>query len=150
VTTAVTRSERLAAFTDAIQRLDSYNSVVTGELAARYEALNLQDLMALIVLGTHGPSRMGEIAEHLGLAPASTTPVVDRLEAHGLALRRRSDADRRVWMVELAAPGEQVVTDVNALYHHVAAEMLASLTDAEQETFVRLFVKVAAGIGKAA
>ncbi|MEP0548175.1 MAG: MarR family transcriptional regulator [Rhodothermales bacterium] len=146
----MTPTERLAAFTDAIRRLDGYNVQVAGELAARHEALNLQDLMALSVLGAHGPSRMGEMAEHLDLAPASTTPIVDRLEAQGLARRRRSDTDRRVWLVELAEAGEQVVTELDTIYHRAAAEMLASLTDAEQETFVRLFVKVAAGIGEAA
>jgi len=139
---AVTSSERLAVFTDAIRRLEGYSSRISGELAAEYEALNLQDLTALTVLGLHGPSRMGALAEHLAIAQSTLTPIVDRLEDHGLARRRRSEADRRVWLVELTDAGEQIVADMDDLYRQVAASMLEPLSDEEQETFVKLFMKV--------
>ncbi|GAB5536832.1 MAG: MarR family transcriptional regulator [Rubricoccaceae bacterium] len=140
---AVTLSERLDAFTDALGRLKGHNTQMTGELSARYEGLSFQDIGTLIALQTHGPSRMGAVAMFLGLAPASTTPIVDRLEATGYAQRRRSDTDRRVWLVELTTKGHDAVAELDDLYRRSAAEMLAPLTADEQETFVRLFVKVA-------
>lgn len=135
-------SERLDAFTNAIRHLEGYSSKIAGELAAQYEALTLQDLTALTVLGLHGPSRMGALAEHLSIAQSTLTPIVDRLEDHGLARRRRSKADRRVWLVELTDAGEEVVADMNALYRQVAASMLDPLSEEEQATFVSLFIKV--------
>ena len=145
----MTSSQRLDAFTGALSRLKSHNTKVAGELSARYDALTFQDIAALIALHDHGPSRMGAVATYLGLAPASTTPIVDRLEAGGYAQRRRSTTDRRVWLVELTDEGRQAVSDLDGVYRAAAAEILAPLTPAEQETFVRLFIKVADAIDEA-
>lgn len=137
----MTSSERLAAFTEAIRQIEGYSSKVAGELAVRYEALNLQDLTALTILGLHGPSRMGALASRLAIAQSTLTPIVDRLEAQGFARRRRSEEDRRVWRVELTEAGAQTVADMDDLYQQVAASMLTPLTEEEQKTLVRLFTK---------
>ena len=130
-----------------MQRLDAHSSQIAGSMAARHTDLNLQDLTVLMDLGQHGPSRMGDIAKHLGLAPASTTPVVDRLEASAHVARSRSSEDRRVWLVDLSDKGRGAVADIAGIYDQVGAEMLSALSDEEQEAFVALFVKVVGGMG---
>ena len=42
-----------------------------------------------------GPMSPGQLAERTGLAPASVTELVDRLEAKGFVQRRRDEEDRR-------------------------------------------------------
>ncbi|MEO0557237.1 MAG: MarR family transcriptional regulator [Bacteroidota bacterium] len=145
----MTPSERLDAFTGALGLLKNHNAQLTGELTAHYDGLSFQDIGAVIVLNAQGPSRMGNLATALGLAPATTTTLVDRLESSGYAQRRRSDTDRRVWLVELTSEGRTAVKTLDGLYRRAAEEMLAPLTDAEQETFVRLFVKVAHALNEA-
>jgi DNA-binding MarR family transcriptional regulator len=54
-------------------------------------------------LAGSGPLTVGEQAEHLGLSPATTSELVDRLETRGLVKRIRDERDRRrvfVWLTE--------------------------------------------------
>lgn len=63
-------------------------------LAARL-GLTSTDHKALEVLDRLGPQTAGEIATHTGLAAASITALIDRLEAKGLVRRERDAVDRR-------------------------------------------------------
>ena len=63
---------------------------------------------ALAVLRRGGPQRLGELAEHLRIAPRSATEVVDALAERGLVERRPDPADRRATLVALTAHGEEV------------------------------------------
>src|SRR3954451_19301844 len=47
------------------------------------------------------PRPMSEIADFLGCDNSNVTGIVDGLEEKGLAVRRPSDVDRRVRMIEL-------------------------------------------------
>ncbi|SFP79640.1 DNA-binding transcriptional regulator, MarR family [Amycolatopsis arida] len=49
-----------------------------------------------------GPLTPKELVEHSGLAPASVTALIDRLERKGFVRRRPHPADRRRVLVELA------------------------------------------------
>lgn len=57
----------------------------------------------LDLLDRHGPCTAGELVRHSGLAPASVTGVVDRLERRGLVRRDRDERDRRRVVVTVAA-----------------------------------------------
>ena len=64
------------------------------------EGLCLSDFMVLEVLLHKGPMTISEIGAKVLLANASMTAAVDRLEEKSLVLRRSSDSDRRIRMVE--------------------------------------------------
>lgn len=70
-----------------------------GSRFARRHGLNLTDIRALIVLldlrRAGAPATPGALAAGIGLASASTTQVVDRLEGRGLVRRRPDPGDRR-------------------------------------------------------
>lgn len=63
--------------------------------------LSLTEQNAISVIGRLGPLSAGEIATHTGLATASVTSLIDRLEAKGFARRVRDAQDRRRVFVEL-------------------------------------------------
>jgi DNA-binding MarR family transcriptional regulator len=63
--------------------------------------LSLTEQNAISVIGRLGPLTAGEIAAHTGLATASVTSLIDRLEAKGFARRVRDAQDRRRVFVEL-------------------------------------------------
>src|SRR3954469_6136165 len=71
--------------------------------------LSPHDARALRVIGHHGPTRLGVVADHLRIAPRSATDVVDRLESRGLVHRSPDPADRRAMTVALTAEGESVL-----------------------------------------
>jgi DNA-binding MarR family transcriptional regulator len=67
---------------------------------ARLLDLNVTDYKTMSVLQRLGPMSAGEIAQHTGLATASVTNLVDRLERKGFVRRVHDAADRRRVMVE--------------------------------------------------
>ena len=129
-------------FTRALQRLGALYIRLAAQQSAAHDTLSKQELMTLGVLGLGGPSRMGDIAEQLGIGQSAVTPIVDRLEGRGLARRSRSEADRRVWLVELTTEGEHAFAEDTALYRQVAAAMLEPLDAVERETLAVLLEKI--------
>lgn len=135
----------VAAFARTVRGLGVLFMKVAADQSAAHATLTKQELLTLDVLGVRGPSRMGEVADHLGVGQSAVTPLVDRLEAAGTVRRRRSDTDRRVWLVELTDDGRAVFAAESAAYERVAAEMLAPLEPEERETLVRLLGRIEAG-----
>jgi DNA-binding MarR family transcriptional regulator len=68
-------------------------------LAAR-QGLSATEEKALDLLDRHGPLTGRQLAEHSGLAPASVSNLVDRLEAKGFARRTPNPADGRSVLIE--------------------------------------------------
>lgn len=67
---------------------------------ARGLALNPTDYKAMDVLERLGPMSAGDIAAHTGLAAASVTNLIDRLEEKGFVRRVDDPQDRRRVLVE--------------------------------------------------
>lgn len=61
--------------------------------------------LALLVLWEHDEAAVGTIAERLILNTNTVTPLLKRLEARGLIVRRRSDDDERRVIVALTEAG---------------------------------------------
>ncbi len=75
---------------------------------------------ALTVLG-HGRARPTQLADELGLSPAGTTSLLDRLEAAGLLVREAGalDSDKRAVLVRLTPRGRRAVrTLLGAFQRH--------------------------------
>lgn len=135
-------TDQLDAFTQIVRRLGMLYTRIAAQQSAAHNTLSKSEWLTIGVLGVQGPSRMGAIAEYLGVGQSAVTPTIDRLEAEGLVQRRRSEQDRRVWLVELTDGGDELLVAENAIYQQMAAEMLAPLTPDEQATLVRLLTKV--------
>ena len=134
--------DHVRAFSTTLRSLSRLFERVAAESSASHQAMSKQDLRALDVLGVRGPSRMGALADALGVGQSAVTPLVDRLEAAGAVRRRRSDADRRVWHVELTAEGEATFRAERVAYDRVAAAMLDPLSPADREVLLALLDRV--------
>ena len=66
-------------------------------------------LHALILLSEAGEPRISELAVLLSLDESTVTRLVDKLEAAGLAERRRSTSDRRSTSVAITDAGRKIV-----------------------------------------
>lgn len=78
------------------------------------------------------PRTMGEIAELLRCDPSNVTGIVDALETKSLAVRRPSEADRRVKVIELTAKGRRLQGKVMARLSD-PPDWLRGLSTADQE-----------------
>jgi DNA-binding MarR family transcriptional regulator len=72
-----------------------FHSAVADQLG-----LHPTDYKTLGILERLGPLSAGEIARHSGLATASVTNLIDRLEEKGFVRRTRDASDRRRVLVE--------------------------------------------------
>lgn len=81
-------------------RESSAATVMFHTAVAARAGLTATDSKTLDTLIRVGPVTAGELARHTGLATASVTSLIDRLEQKGLVRRARDARDRRRVMVE--------------------------------------------------
>jgi DNA-binding MarR family transcriptional regulator len=78
-----------------------------------------------------GPRRITELAELEGLAQPTMTVLVQRLEEHGWAERRRDAADGRVALISLTDAGRAALEEFRARSRAALAEQLQAMSAAE-------------------
>ena len=142
--------DQLRAFAGSLRTLSVLFTRVAAEQSAAHETFGKQELRALDVLGIRGPSRMGALAEHLGVGQSAVTPLVDRLVAAGAVRRQQSEADRRVWLVELTGTGEEIFRAESAVYERVAEAMLGPLPEPDRVALLDLLARVGEAVDGAA
>lgn len=106
-----------------------FHATIAGRLG-----LNPSDEKALSVLQRMGPLSAGEIAGHTGLATATVTNLIDRLEKKGFVRRVRDPKDRRRVMVE---PSAERVAEAERLFR-ATSQSLARLFDTFSNEELRL------------
>jgi DNA-binding MarR family transcriptional regulator len=100
-------------------------------------------LRALDVIGDQGGVRVGELADRIGIDETTATRLVDRLEAAGVAERRRAADDRRVTLVGLTSTGVELARNVARRRQRFFCDVLAALEPDERTELVRLTAKAA-------
>lgn len=68
--------------------------------------LTYPQYVTMLVLWEHDGLKVGELGERLHLDSATLTPLLKRLEAHGLVRRERSAADERAVIISLTDEGQ--------------------------------------------
>ncbi|MFD0413698.1 MarR family winged helix-turn-helix transcriptional regulator [Streptomyces sp. NPDC127108] len=128
---------------DVVARLSAAgraNSAVTvmfhSAVAAR-QGLNATESKTLDLLIRKGPLTAKDLAAETGLAPASVTGLVDRLEAKGFARRVKHPTDKRRVLVEFRAEKMAGLTEVFADWGREVEEFCEEFTTAELETVIR-------------
>lgn len=99
--------------------------------ATRY-GLTPSRLAALVILGKHGPMRVGDLARELNIAVPSASRLLDVLAESAFVERRDDPTDRRAFLVSLTADGARILEDVRAEGIHELAGHLASLPAAQR------------------
>jgi DNA-binding MarR family transcriptional regulator len=94
------RSETLAQLME-VGRVHSGVTVMFHSAVAAKQGLNATEEKTLDLLQRHGPLTAKDLAELTGLAPASVTGLIDRLEAKGFVHRVKHPTDKRRVLVEL-------------------------------------------------
>ena len=104
--------------------------------------LTPHDARALRVIGHHGPTRLGVVADHLRIAPRSVTDVVDRLEQRGLVTRAPDPADRRALTVSLTHRGESVLAEVDEARRVESADFFGVLSERERSSLAAILTRL--------
>ena len=112
--------------------------VAMGQLArwSARQSLDLYGPGVLTALGTVvdvGPVRLGDLANRLGVVPASISRTVATLEAADLVDRTVDPEDRRSSFVSATAEGARLVTERRAQRGAHLARHLGPLTEGQQD-----------------
>ena len=97
----------------------------------------------LTLIDAHPGAAQQELVTRSLIDPSSMVAVIDDLELRGLAERRPHPSDRRKHSVHLTAKGKKILGQARETALSVAEEVLAPLTDEEQETLRVLLRKLA-------
>lgn len=111
----------VATVVNAAREYSTAAVMLHGAIAARV-GLSVSDLKALDLLQRQGPMAAGELATHTGLATASVTSLIDRLEQKRFVRRVRDRTDRRRVVVALTTKLEEKIAPLFASF---AARMIA-------------------------
>ena len=95
--------------------------------------LTLSQLRVLLILQTHGPSRMSVISNELKVTLPTVTGIVDNLVKKGLILRETDVQDRRLVICKLSIEGKQVVNALWRTGEYQFENLLEGLTREELE-----------------
>lgn len=87
----------------------------------------------LTTLARHGSMSQRDLLEEMGLARATLSELLTRLEEKGLIERARSKADRRVTIVSLTKQGKAASKKVIDIELDIAEEAFAPLSAAQKD-----------------
>ncbi|PSL00932.1 DNA-binding MarR family transcriptional regulator [Murinocardiopsis flavida] len=130
------RAELLGRLGDAGRRM-SNAAVMFHTVLSEKLGMSSTDWKTLDLLDRHGPLTAGELVRHSGLAPASITGVIDRLERSGHVSRSRDENDRRRVVVsldksrlaEVGSSFEGLTGELAKLYGEYDDDQLALILD---------------------
>jgi DNA-binding MarR family transcriptional regulator len=88
------------------------------------------------------PRTPAELAEAAGVTRATMTGLIDTLERDGLVKREPDPDDRRMMSVRLTAKAEKFMQDFLPGHFKVISGLMASLSESERRTLVRLLGKI--------
>lgn len=94
-----------------------------------------------------GPTTPSQIARAVHLSQATVTGILQRLERGGLLVRRRSDTDRRAFIVEISPAGGVLLDEAPSLLQDHFRSELAALREWERSMILATLQRVAALMG---
>lgn len=124
-------------------------SAVFADFAATFEAggaaLTPGEFGLLVLVDRNtGLSQMA-LARALGIDRSTLVPILDRLQARGLLVRRRSPTDGRTHALMLTPSGSKALGRFTALVRKHEKRIASGLSTAETRALIGLLEKVRAG-----
>ena len=140
--TISTEREATASLADSFKQLMTAVRRLRGRETHSREGLTNAQFQLLFGLREGKLMSGGELACVAGLSPATTTQMLEALEAAGLVVRERSLEDRRKVMTKLTERGQALVEERHARFTRMWQESLAGFSDDELATAGAVMEKV--------
>jgi len=133
----------LAAIRRIIQASDLHSSSIR-----RTAGITAPQLALLRAIFAHPDTTVGELSRIICLSQSTVTIILDRLEEEGLAVRQRSEKDRRKVYAKLTEKGALTLEAAPTPLHSDFIEQFESLTDHERTALLSSLQQIAAMMDK--
>ena len=142
------------------QHLAAWRSFITAQarlieridrdlLDAKCIPLQWYDVLIELLEAPERRLRMSELADRVVLSRSTITRLVDRLEAAGLLVRQRSDADRRGAYAVITQAGVTAMRQAWPIYAHgIAAYFGQQLSSGDAQVIAQSMARMLNGLGK--
>ena len=95
------------------------------------ERITFPQYNVLLEISRNGPMPMSELGDHMLVAPANVTGLVDRMELKGYVRRRRDRKDRRLYVVEMTPIGKRIFRGISSRFRQYTGGLGSELTREE-------------------
>jgi MarR family 2-MHQ and catechol resistance regulon transcriptional repressor len=116
----------------------------------RKERITFSQYSVLLALSRSGPVQMSKLSEHMLVAPANVTGLVDRMERKGYVKRKRDERDRRLYVIEETERGSQIFKSISSRFRQYAGNLGSTLTREERDSTLAALRKVRLEVEKPA
>ena len=117
---------------------------LTQHLSSRLEEHDIRpaQFTALSIIEQSPGLMQADLAKALAIEPPQAVLMVNKLESRGLAMRIRSNPDKRSYGLFLSKAGEQLLKQLKDLAVQSDRDSTAALSDAEREQLLALLNKL--------
>ncbi|WDY55765.1 MarR family winged helix-turn-helix transcriptional regulator [Pseudomonas sp. PSKL.D1] len=117
---------------------------ITQHLTNRLEEHDIRpaQFTALSIIEQSPGLMQADLAKALAIEPPQTVLMINKLESRGLAMRVRSNPDKRSYGLFLSKAGEQLLAQLKDLAAQSDLESTAALSDSEREQLLTLLHKL--------
>ncbi|MEM6285256.1 MAG: MarR family transcriptional regulator, partial [Chloroflexota bacterium] len=113
-----------------------------GIMAMDHDRIGPLGTMILTQLANIEPTSVQKLVDAMGRDNSQMTRAINKLESRGMLRRSRDANDGRVTVLSLTEKGHAYVDEVHSIMAAVIADVLAALSQEEQEQFVALLIKL--------
>lgn len=106
------------------------------------EGITFSQYSVLLALGRNGPMQMNKLGEHMLVAPANVTGLVDRIEKRGYVKRKRDPNDRRLYVIELTESGARIYKSISTRFLEYTRSLATDLSPEELAVSLSALKKV--------
>lgn len=118
--------------------------VSARSLAELEDTVTLSQFRTLVVVRTHGATRLNDLAARLGVGSSTALRTVDRLVAASLLSREDNPHDRREVVIDLTARGRELVEQVTARRRTAIAEIVRAMPKSQARGLIHALEAFAA------
>jgi len=123
-------------------------AVAARSLSDVGEDVTLTQYRTLVVLASRGTKNMAELAEAVGVTPATATRMCDRLVRKKLIVRRAERGDRRQVRLVLSKAGLELVAAVTDRRRREIERIVGAVPHDERDVLVTALRRFAAAAGE--
>ncbi len=106
------------------------------------DRISFSQFSILRAIGKYGPMPMSKLSEHMLVAPANITGLVDRMERKGYVERTRDQQDRRLFKIELTEKGRRTYEVISEQFWIYVRHVFSSLSDSERVMLLGLLGRI--------